>query len=76
MLKPGFLDIASRTNASVVPYALHVRPALVLGGKMRQGVALPGSKIIIDWSDPIPAAALSVELCENRLAELVANGRR
>ncbi len=69
-IKPGIAEIASATNALVVPMIARGRPGIVLKWPVRYRLPLPFSSIVVFNGEPLDGGTASLEEYQTALEDL------
>jgi lysophospholipid acyltransferase (LPLAT)-like uncharacterized protein len=67
IVRPGLPEVARRSEAMLIPFAINARPAVNLTRPKKFCFPLPFSSIEVFWGQPIDSSAASVEHCQKAL---------
>jgi lysophospholipid acyltransferase (LPLAT)-like uncharacterized protein len=67
IVRPGLPEVARRSEAMLIPFAISARPAVTLTRPKKFSFPLPFSSIEVFWRQPIDGSNVSVEHCQKAL---------
>jgi len=67
IVRPGLPEVARRSEAMIIPFAISARPAVTLTWPKKFSFPLPFSSIEVFWGLPIDGSKASVEHCKKAL---------
>ena len=69
-VKPGVIEIATGTGATVTPLAVHCKGTVELGRQLQHELPWPGCTLKLQAGAPIPASEVNLARCKASLDEL------
>jgi len=67
IVRPGLPEVARRSEAMLIPFAISARPAVMLALPKKFTFPLPSSSIEVYWGEPIDGNNASVENCQKAI---------
>ena len=67
MVKPGLPEVATKSEAILVPVAFRAHPVFMLRWPIKYGFPLPFSSIEVFWGQPFSGSTATVEHCQKAL---------